>query len=159
MFMGEELVPDNIISSWKNIKNDEFPNLREVELKIIQGSRNKEVDQFKYVNELYETKKAELLSKDERIKVLEKDLIRLEKLSATQIPFQDISAEAKSNYENLASLSYSYTITTDFQKMDTIPVFEAKWKNGTSNNQAKKDSKKLIDWLRLRLKNDQIQLK
>jgi hypothetical protein len=59
----------------------------------------------------------------------------------------------------LASLSYSYTITTDFQKMDTIPVFEAKWKNGTSNNQAKKDSKKLIDWLRLRLKNDQIKLK
>ncbi len=159
MFMGEELVPDNIISSWKNIKNDEFPNLREVDLKIIQGSRNEEIDQFKYVNELYETKKAELLSKDERIKVLEKDLIRLEKLSATQIPFQDISAEAKTNYENLASLSYSYTITTDFQKMDTIPVFEAKWKNGTNINQARNDSKKLMDWLRLRLKNDKVQLR
>lgn len=159
MFMGEELVPDNIISSWKNSKDQDFPDLKDTQLKIIQGSKNEEIDQFKYVNELYESKKAELLGKDERIKVLEKDLVRLEKLASTQIPFQDISAEAKTNYENLASLSYSYTITTDFKKIDTIPVFEARWKKETKDQQAIIDNKKLQDWLRLRLKNAKIQLR
>jgi len=159
VFMGDELVPDNIISSWNNIMDGDFQNLKETELRIIQGSKNEEIDQFKYVNELYETKKAELLSKDERIKLLEQDLVRLEKMASTQIPFQDISAEAKANYENLASLSYAYTITTDFQKTDTIPVFEAQWKKNTKDAQAAADGKKLMDWLRLRLKNNKIQLR
>tara|TARA_R110002012_G_scaffold318227_1_gene536146 strand:- start:87959 stop:89461 length:1503 start_codon:yes stop_codon:yes gene_type:complete len=159
VFMGDELVPDNVISSWNNIMDGDFQNLNDTELRIIQGSKNEEIDQFKYVSELYETKKAELLSKDERIKLLEEDLVRLEKLAATQIPFQDISAEAKANYENLASLSYSYTITTDFQKTDTIPVFEAQWKKNTKDAQAIADRKKLMDWLRLRLKNNNIQLR
>lgn len=158
VFMGDELVPDNIISSWKNIKNEDYPDLKGTELKIIQGSKNEELDQFKYVNELYETKKAELLSKDERIKFLEEDLSRLRKL-AIEIPFKDISEEAKTNYENLTTLSYSYTITTDFQKTDTIPVFEVRWKDGLNQNQVIADSKKLTDWLRLRLKNNKIQLR
>ncbi|WP_282144279.1 DUF389 domain-containing protein [Cellulophaga baltica] len=159
MFMGEELVPDNIIASWESIKNEEYPELERTDLKIIQGSKNEAVDQFKYVNELYESKKAELLSKDQRIKILEEDLTKLNKLKIAQIPFEDISAEAKVNYKQLASLSYSYTIKTDFKKLDTIPVFEVNWEKGIKKAQAEEETKKITEWLKLRLKNPKIEVK
>lgn len=159
MFMGEELVPDNVISSWRAIKNEDYPELEDVELKIIQGSKNETVDQFKYVNELYESKKAELLSKDERIKILEEDLVKLNKLKTSQIPFEDISAEAKANYGNLETLGFSYTIKTDFKKLDTIPVFEVSWNKDVKKSQIETDTKKITDWLKLRLKNTKIEVK
>jgi hypothetical protein len=84
---------------------------------------------------------------------------KMSKLVEQQIPFQEISAEAKTNYENMTSLGFSYTITTDFNKLDTIPVFNVKWKKGVPDKQIKTDSQKLTDWLRLRLKNSKIQVR
>jgi uncharacterized hydrophobic protein (TIGR00271 family) len=159
VFMGEELVPDTVIASWRAIKNEDYPELADANLKIIQGSKNEDINQFKYVNELYLSKKAELLTKDERIKLLEDDLSKLSKLATSQIQFEDISAEAKTNYENLAFLSYSYTIRTDFQKLDTIPVFEINWKEDANKDKVKTDTKKLTEWLKLRLKNTKIQVR
>ena len=159
MFMGEELVPDNIISSWNTIKNKEYKELRNTRLKVIQGSKNEVIDQFKYVNELYESKKAEILTKDERIRVLEEDLFKLSKLASLQIPFEDISAEAKINYESLESIGYAYKIKTDFNKIDTIPVFEVQWKRDVKRVQTIADTKKIHQWLKIRLKDSTIQIK
>ena len=158
VFMGSETIPDNIIATW-NAQKEEFPKLRDAELRIIQGSKNDEIDQLKYVNELYESQKSQLLGKDEKINLLKAEVARLRKSESKQIPFRDISNEAKANYENLVSLGYSSTIRTDFSKLDTIPVFEVQWKKGVSQNQKEKDSKKLTDWLKLRLKDKTIQLK
>lgn len=159
MFMGEELVPDNIIASWNEIKNEDFQELQNTELKIIQGSKNNEVDQIKYVDELYQAKKAELMGKEEKIALLEKELIQLKKIVSKQIPFNDVSAEAKANYENLASIGYSYTIRTDFKKVDTIPVFEINWKPKTKSKDKQTDIKKIAEWLKLRLKDKNIQVR
>ncbi|MDO6490493.1 MULTISPECIES: DUF389 domain-containing protein [unclassified Cellulophaga] len=159
MFMGEELVPDNIIASWNEIKNEDFKELANTDLKIIQGSKNKEVDQIKYVEELYQAKKAELMGKEEKIALLEKELTQLQKIVSKQIPFNDVSAEAKANYENLASIGYSYTIRTDFKKVDTIPVFEINWKPKTKSKDKQADAKKIADWLKLRLKDKNIQVR
>ncbi|MCL5245014.1 DUF389 domain-containing protein [Cellulophaga sp. 20_2_10] len=159
MFMGEELVPDNIISSWNSIKSEDYKELSNTELKVIQGSRNKEVDQMKYIDELYQTKKAELMGKEEKIAMLESELTQLQKLVSKQIPFNDVSAEAKANYENLASLGYSYTIRTDFKKIDTIPVFEVNWKPKTKSKDKDADMKKISEWLKLRLKDKNIQVR
>jgi uncharacterized hydrophobic protein (TIGR00271 family) len=158
VFMGNETIPDNVVATWNTQKNT-FDKLRNVELKIVQGSKNLELDQMKYVNELYESKKAELLSKEQQIQVLKEEVGKMSKIVEQQIPFQDISAEAKTNYENLTSLGFSYTITTDFNKLDTIPVFNVKWKKGVPDKQIKTDSQKLTDWLRLRLKNSKIQVR
>ncbi|MGI9552341.1 MAG: hypothetical protein ACR2MT_14165, partial [Aurantibacter sp.] len=87
------------------------------------------------------------------------ELNRLRKSAGIQIPFADISSEARTNYENLVSLSYAPTIVTDFSKTDTIPVFEVKWKKEAKRVDTEKDAKKLSEWLKLRLKNDKIQLK
>ncbi|GGW24077.1 DUF389 domain-containing protein [Arenibacter certesii] len=158
VFMGSETIPDNIISTWNTQKN-EYVKLRDVELKIVQGSKSAELDQMKYVNELYESKKAELLSKEEQIQVLKEAVERMSAFAAQQIPFQDISAEAKTNYENLSNLGFAYTFTTDFNKLDTIPVFTVQWEKGLSKQQKSKDTQKLTEWLRLRLKNAKIQVR
>tara|TARA_R110002033_G_scaffold166331_1_gene204806 strand:- start:28433 stop:29899 length:1467 start_codon:yes stop_codon:yes gene_type:complete len=156
--MGDEIIPQSIIDTWRVQKND-MSMLKNATLRVVQGGQDESKDKFNYVNELYESKKAELLTKDERIKVLEEDLVKLSKLATSQIPFEDISAEAKANYESLTALSYSYTIRTDFQKLDTIPVFEVSWKEKTKKDEIATDTKKLTDWLKLRLKNTKIQVR
>ena len=133
--------------------------MKNTTLNVIQGGQDGSKEKFDYVNELYEAKKAELLTKDERIKLLELDLSKLSRLASTQIPFSEISAEAKVNYDNLASFSYAYTIETDFKKLDTIPVFDINWKDYSNQEQIEADSKRLEDWLKLRLNNTKIQVK
>lgn len=156
--MGDEVIPENVINSWRNQKNT-YPRLVDAELRVVQGGRDDSEEKFRFVNELYEAKKAELLNKDERIRILEAELANLSKQATQQIPFADISAEARVSYEYLDGLSFYYSIRTDFSKTDTIPIFEVKWKDEASSNQIARDSRKLHEWLKLRLKNDAIQLK
>ncbi|WP_394750950.1 DUF389 domain-containing protein [Spongiimicrobium salis] len=156
--MGDELIPESVINTWLVQKND-YSWLDNTELKVVQAGRDDSEEKFNYVSELYESKKAELLGKDEQIKVLESEVARLGKLTSKQIPFAEISAEAKVNYENLRSLGFAYVVKTDFSKLDTIPTFEAKWKDGLDDNTIIAAQKKLGDWLKIRLKDPKIQLK
>ena len=158
VFMGNETIPDNIIATW-NTKKDAFKRLQNTELRVVQGSKNSSQEELRYVSELYETKKAELINKDRRIEILEVELARLSKLSAQQIPFNAISKEAKTNYENLVSMGFSYTITTDFDKLDTVPVFELKWNDKIPRGKIIEDSRKLNEWLKLRLNNKKVQIR
>lgn len=158
VFMGNETIPDNIIATWTAKKN-ENEDLINAELKVIQGSKNESADELKYVSELYESKKAELLNKDERIRLLETEVAQLGKIASQQIPFQDVSKEAQINYDNLISLGFAYSITTDFKKTDTIPVFEVKWKRDAKRFQTEAATKKMHNWLKIRLKDSTIQLK
>lgn len=150
--MGNEEIPENVINSWRARKN-EFNRLKNAELRVLQGGIDDSEEKFNYVTELYEAKKAELLTKDERIRVLEQELAALSLGAAKQIPFDQISAEARTNYENLAGLGFSYRIQTDFNKLDTVPIFEVRWKDGLQTNQVNADQKKLADWLKLRLQD------
>ena len=157
VFMGNETIPDNVIATWNNQKNDEdFYRLKNAELHIIQGTKNEQLDQLKYVDQLYETQKSELLDKDEKIRLLEEELGKLGRLT---VPFDAISAEARINYDNLISLGFSPSIQTDFNKTDTIPIFEVKWNRNAKRFQTVADTKKLHAWLKLRLNDSTIQLK
>ncbi len=157
VFMGNEVIPQSVIDTWISQK-DQYPILKDCNLKIIQGAQNEKVDQLKYVDALYQSQKNELLDKDSKIKLLEAEVTRLIGLEAKQIPFKEISEEAQINYSNLLSLAFSNTLQTDFEKFDTLPIFEVQWKKGTSKSEIKTDSKKLTDWLRLRLKDSTIQV-
>ncbi len=156
--MGDELIPENVINSWRNQKN-KYSKLQTAELRVVQGGRNDSEEKFRYVNELYESKKAELLNKDERIRILEAELANLSKQTSRQIPFDDISAEARATYSNLASLGFAYRIETDFSKTDTVPTFEVRWKNSSNRNQVLEDTRRLQEWLKIRLKDNSILLK
>ncbi len=158
IFMGNEGVPESVIATWESNMKQNFDDLDNCELKVIQGSQSEQGSQLKYVEELYRSQKSELLGKDEKIRLLETELKRLSKLNARQIPFQDISAEAQTNYENLEYLAFSNAIRTDFKKLDTVSVFEAKWKRDAKRVDIVKDAKKLHSWLKVRLKDSTILL-
>jgi len=157
IFMGNEGVPDGVVATWKS-NMQAYDDLKDTELKIIQGSQSEQGAQLKYVEELYQTQKNELLDKDEKIQFLESELQRLNKLNAKQIPFQEISAEAQTNYDNLEYLAFSNAVRTDFKKLDTVSVFEAKWKRDAKRVEIVKESKKLHNWLKVRLKDSTILL-
>lgn len=156
--MGDEYIPENVITTWEN-QMASYSKLQNTELKILQGGHDDSEQMLNYVNELYEAKKSELLSKDERIRILEQELTELSSFARKQIPFTDISAEVKSQYENLEKLSFSYMVTTDFKSLDTIPVFEVKWKEGIEKDQLNTDLKKLNEWLKIRLKDTKVLVK
>ena len=156
--MGNETIPPNVIATW-NARKNTYGRLTGCELKIVQGSNAAAQDELKYVNELYESKKAELVNKDERIRILELELSRLGRLASKQVPFRESSREAKAIYENLSSMGFAYQITTDFNAMDTIPVFEVKWKDAGNRSQVQADTKKLNDWLKLRLNDRAVLIK
>ena len=156
--MGDEAVPENVVNTWRTQKN-QYNRLKDAELHIIQGGKDDSEEKFNYVSELYEKNKAELLNKDEQIRLLEEELASLTKNTGKQIPFQNISAEAKANYQNIESLGFSYQLRTDFKKVDTIPVFEVDWKNGVSASEKQADTKKMLAWLKLRLQDSTLVIK
>ncbi|MGI9547744.1 MAG: DUF389 domain-containing protein [Flavobacteriaceae bacterium] len=156
--VGDSGIPDNIIDTWE-VQMAKYSKMQDVNLRIVQGGRSDAQERFNYVNELYEAKKAELATKDERILLLEEEVASLSRRVTGQIPFRNISAEARANYENLETLAFSYTLRTNFQKIDTIPVFEVQWKKGVRRKQKQADMKKLSDWLKLRLRNNKIQIR
>ena len=156
--MGDELIPENVINTWRVQKN-EYSRLKDAEFRILQGGKDDSEEKFNYVSELYEKNKAELLNKDEQIRLLEEEVATLTKNAGKQIPFEGISAEAKANYVNIEGLGFSYQLQTDFKKLDTVPVFEVKWKGGTRMDQKEADSKKLTDWLKIRIQDSTVVVK
>ena len=106
-------------------------------------------------------RKTQLSSKAEKIAFLEAEVTRLQKNASQQkqIPFKDISAEAKANYENLASLQYDNAVITDFNKTDTLTIFEVKWKQGLASSKIESENKRVYEWLKVRLKDTTIQLR
>ncbi len=153
--MGDELIPETVIQTWQAQKNS-YSKLVNAELRIVQGGHDDQEEKFRYVSELYETKKAELLNKDERIRLLEEELTKMQVLKEGMVPFEEITAEAHANYEELVGLRFAYTLQTDFQKTDTIPVFELRWKEDLGRKDREENLRKLTQWLQIRLKNDKI---
>jgi uncharacterized hydrophobic protein (TIGR00271 family) len=156
--MGNELIPDNVVATWRN-QMQSFSELEKTDLRVVQGGQSEGEEKFRYVSELYEAKKAELLNKDERIRLLEEELSQMSRLADGLFPFDAISAEARVNYDGLAGLGFAYTLQTDFTKTDTIPVFEARWKDDVNEKQREEQLEKLTEWLKLRLKNERIQVR
>ena len=60
--MGDELIPENVINTWRVQKNEKS-RLKDAEFRILQGGKDDSEEKFNYVSELYEKNKAELLNK------------------------------------------------------------------------------------------------
>ncbi|WP_422860866.1 DUF389 domain-containing protein [Flagellimonas sp. S174] len=148
--MGDELIPENVINTWRTQKN-QYSRLQDAEFRILQGGRDDSEEKFNYVSELYEKNKAELLNKDEQIRLLEQTVAGLTKNASKQIPFGNIGQELKANYQNVDQMSFSYQLQTDFKKTDTIPVFELKWNKSIRKKERETERKKINDWLKIRL--------
>lgn len=158
VIIGDESIPDNVIDTWKT-QMQKYPKLQSTGLKIRGGEQSQSEEKFKYVTELYEQNKKEIISKDRRIEILEKELEHLSKFSIKAVPFDEISKEVQINYEDISELGFGNEIKTDFTKTDTVPVFFVKWKKGVSSNVQQAELKKLQAWLSLRMDSKKVEVR
>jgi len=143
------------IENWKS----KLPNygLENTQLIIQQGQDDSDVrNEIKTLTDLYSQNQKIITSRDESIKgknikinLLEN---QLSKYYNTQIPFLQVSKEAKVNYNGLSHLSYAKQLQTNFNKVDTITVFNTKWYDSITNTSQQKIQ--LKNWLKIRLKLD-----
>ena len=86
-------------------------------------------------------------------------MAKLSKLEKEQIPFKNICDEAKINYDNLKALSYSSTLYSNFEKIDTLRTFQAEWKESANKATIENEKKKLYNWLKYKLSLDTLVVK
>ncbi|WP_335966209.1 DUF389 domain-containing protein [Galbibacter sp. PAP.153] len=158
VFMGDEIIPDNIVETWKT-QMKSYPQLKDANLIIMGGEQNDSEEKYKYVSELYESKKQEIATKDEQIKVLEQEVERLNKFAYNEIPFEAISKEVKINYNDVVELGFGNELKTDFKKTDTIPIFIIRWGDKISKTKKETEFKKLTEWLKVRMNNQKVEVK
>jgi len=96
-----------------------------------------------------------IAQKDTKIKLLEN---QIDIYFKNQIPFAQISKEAKINYQDLKTLSFYKRVTTDFNKTDTLVVFETVWADSIEETQKEQNIARLNLWLKTRLNLDTLQV-
>lgn len=116
-------------------------------------------DEVRYMEELRFRDSLDLLTKNQKIIFLEEKVAQLSKLEKHQIPFKDLCDEATINYENLTSLSYSKTMVSNFQKIDTLSMFTAQWVDTIESTVIEKDKARLYNWLKYKLNVDTLVVK
>lgn len=152
----------DVISSWQS-KLENTEKLKEVNLKIYQGAdQSSEISErlstevrAGILSDLYTKNQEVLQSKESQIQFLENQLARM---TTAGIPFDNLSKEIKINYQNLTSISYSYTLKSNFLKVDTIPQFKMSWDENLTTEQKKAKQKAIKEWLKFRLKMDKIEV-
>ncbi|WP_340203208.1 DUF389 domain-containing protein [Ascidiimonas sp. W6] len=155
VFMGDELIPDNVIQTWKTQK-DTYSKLVKADLRIVQGGKDDSEQKFNFVTELYESKKEEVANMASKISLLEDEVARLSRLPFNKVPLKEITQEAQINYENLRELGFSSVIKTNFKTSDTLAVFLVKWSDSIEDNIRDKDEARLTRWLKYKLDTDKL---
>jgi len=136
-----------------------YSDLQEVNLLLNQSSKdNSYKDEVKYIAELRFRDSLDLMSKNQKIIFLEEKLAKLSMLEADQIPFESIAEEARINYDGLKGLSFSIKLVSDFNNIDTLTVFTAKWKDSLSPIKVSADKKRLYEWLKFKVPADSLVL-
>ncbi len=135
--------------------------LEQTKLIFQQGADDSDIrNEVKNLSDLYAQNQKIISSRDESIKEKEDKIKLLEtelsKFYNTQIPFIQISKEAQINYNGLSNLSYARLVNTNFNKVDTITVFNAKWYDSVPNTA--NQQLLLKKWLKTRLKLDTLQV-
>jgi hypothetical protein len=107
------------------------------------------------LEDLYVKNEKLIQNKDERIRFLEDEIA---KIKVKNVPFKELSDELRINYDGLETFSYSNKITTNFQKTDTLPVINIRWKDGVSTKDKKANARKIAEWLKYKMKLDTIRV-
>ncbi len=161
----------NLVVLGKNLSQEEqnewrgkltLYSLEETVFTITQDDENLAlIDKVKSIEDLYVKNQKLIASKEESLQEKDKKIRELgdalSSLTQKQIPFLQVSQEAKINYEGLVSLSFSNMLVTNFKKIDTIPVASITWLDSLAEE--KKVDDKLALWLKTRLSLDTLVLK
>lgn len=125
---------------------------------VINQNRYKNIDNLKYMEQLRYRDSIDLLSQSERIKFLEAEMRKKERLERNQIPFDKFIEELSINYNSIEKVAYSSLMSSDFSKIDTIAVLSVKWKSNVSTDDRLQQSKNLERWLKVKYQLDSIQV-
>lgn len=156
VFLGDAVISEDIQKLWNNQKNS-YPYLKNTELRILNNTREK--DPSAYIQELYDSNKQQLASSQSRIKLLQKEVETFSKFHKNTLKFQTISKEIGINYTAIEKVSFANELQSNFEKIDTIPVFRIQWKKNIKNINKSEELKKLTQWLSTRLENEKIVVK
>lgn len=150
----------NLSNTQKTIWENKLPeyNLPKSSLKIQQDNKSSLLqDEINTIKNSYIKNQNLIANKDEIIQQKEALLIeketQLQHLLKEQIPFIQISQEAKIIYKDLEKLSFANKLETNFKTVDTILVFEAGWQCEDLEKE-----EQLKQWLQTRLSKSKIKL-
>ena len=155
-------VPQNKINEWL-AELEKTKKLEETHLRIYQGADQSGEMAAKLSGEikagiledLYVKNEQLIQDKDEKIRFLENQIALIK---VQNVPFKELSEELKINYEGVETFSYSNKITTNFQKTDTLPVINIRWKKDVTSKERNADLKKIQEWIKFKLKLDTLQV-
>ncbi len=154
---GLDEIPDEAIALLKE-RLKSYKNLEETEL-IVNQNKYKNIDNFKYMEQLRYRDSVDLLSQSQKINFLEDELRKKERYERNQIPLDKFAEELSINYNNIEKVAFSNLISTDFQKIDTIAVLSVKWKSNVSSDEIFTQRNKLERWLKVKYKLDSVVVK
>ena len=111
-------------------------------------------NEMRYLVELRSRDSLEIYNKEQKIAILERELARLLKYEQSQIPFAAISQEAKILHSDLEQLRYAPTLISNFERVDTLVVFETLWSREARAKQIEAQKNQLYQWLKYKLSLD-----
>jgi len=156
---GLDEIPETTIDVLKS-RLSGYPALAEGTQLIFNQSKSQGLDNFKYMKELRARDSLDLLSQTDKIRFLENKVKQLTLLEKNYLAFDELTKEIKLNYDAIEKISYSNVISSNFERMDTISVFEIKWIDSLSNEASRtKDKKRFENWLKFKLKLDTLIVK
>ena len=167
LFMIGREIPEDTIKKWQNLMADYKLTGVKLDVYGMGDSQNdqqfeamtgklKETIQADVVQKLYSLSREDVLGKDEQIRLLEKELL---KLQPRDVKMAKMAKELKIQFENLERMSYADTYESNFDdKVDTIPTILVKWKSGIPRSQLNKDQKKIEQLMKLRLELDTVRV-
>lgn len=156
---GETLSEATIIELKNSMTNF---GLDDTNLIVQQSNEDVEMKlQIQKLTELYSKNQNIIFSRDETIREKDDKIRLLEnaltKFYSSQIALDKIGVEVKINYPDVTKITFTNKITSNFKKIDTIPIISVKWDNNAES--VNQQQKKLADWLQARLEMKNLQVR
>ncbi|NND88541.1 MAG: hypothetical protein HKM28_04765, partial [Flavobacteriaceae bacterium] len=157
-------VPQTVIADWIT-ELQATEKLEETNLRVYQGTdqsgelAEKISGDLKtdILSELYVNNEQRIRDKNDRIDFLEEEIAKM-KIKEQGIPFKEVSKELKIAFEGLESFAYSKQIVTNFNRTDTLPVFQLSWNNRVRQRERESNRKKIQELLKVRLQLDTLRV-
>ena len=130
----------------------------EVSLEIRQNREDSEFTSTDFLNlsDRFTRNLETLESRESRIRSLES---QIRNLTTGDIPFETLIEEVKINYGDLSSIAFSNTMVSNFEQIDTIPVFTVEWDSNVTRQARNDYNEKLKNWLSFKLGKEKVEIR
>ena len=141
----------------KELSDERYSHLAGVQLKIKKG----DTDNYELVKDLLNEKRDEVKNQRKTINELENRVLDLEteleqSVGRKPIDFLSISKDAKIQFNDLKTITFSKALHSNFKKIDTLAVAEPEWRGGLNDSIKGIKNDELSVWLKGKLKVDTV---